>query len=60
MHRLEFAAMQNPKVRHYKLWQDGNKAKELHSQYLSGAEAGVYSPEPGAGGMGIRVQALPL
>nr|WP_246000370.1 transposase [Pontibacter diazotrophicus] len=31
LHRFEFAARQNPKVRHYKLWQDGNEAKELHS-----------------------------
>lgn len=31
LHRFEFSAKLNPKVRHYKLWQDGNEAKELIS-----------------------------
>jgi putative transposase len=31
LHRFEFAAKLNSKVRHYKLWQDGNEAKELLS-----------------------------
>ncbi|NEM99422.1 REP-associated tyrosine transposase [Pontibacter burrus] len=31
LHRFEFSAKLNPKVRHYKLWQDGNEAKELYS-----------------------------
>lgn len=31
LHRFEFNAKLNPKVRHYKLWQDGNEAKELIS-----------------------------
>ena len=31
LHRFEFNARQNPKVKHYKVWQDGNEAKELTS-----------------------------
>lgn len=31
LHRFEFNAKLNPKVRHYKLWQDGNEAKELNT-----------------------------
>ncbi|TPE45153.1 REP-associated tyrosine transposase [Pontibacter mangrovi] len=31
LHRFEFNAKLNPKVRHYKVWQDGNEAKELIS-----------------------------
>ncbi|WP_276497943.1 REP-associated tyrosine transposase [Pontibacter litorisediminis] len=31
LHRFEFNAKLNPKVRHYKVWQDGNEAKELTS-----------------------------
>ena len=31
LHRFEYSAKLNPKVRHYKLWQDGNEAKEIHS-----------------------------
>lgn len=31
LHRFEFNAKLNPKVRHYKLWQHGNEAKELIS-----------------------------
>lgn len=31
LHRFEFNAIINPKVRHYKLWQDGNEAKEILS-----------------------------
>lgn len=31
LHRFEFNAKLNPKVRHYKVWQDGNEAKELLS-----------------------------
>nr|WP_242923049.1 transposase [Pontibacter liquoris] len=31
LHRFEFNAHLNPKVRHYKVWQDGNEAKELIS-----------------------------
>ncbi|SIT91655.1 REP-associated tyrosine transposase [Pontibacter indicus] len=31
LHRFEFNAKPNPKVRHYKVWQDGNEAKEIHS-----------------------------
>lgn len=31
LHRFEFNAKLNPKVRHYKVWQDGSEAKELTS-----------------------------
>jgi putative transposase len=31
LHRFEFNAKLNPKVRHYKVWQDSNEAKEIHS-----------------------------
>ena len=31
LHRFGFNAIINPKVRHYKLWQDGNEAKEILS-----------------------------
>ncbi|MCX2738654.1 REP-associated tyrosine transposase [Pontibacter anaerobius] len=31
LHRFEFNAKLNPKVLHYKVWQDGNEAKELTS-----------------------------
>lgn len=31
LHRFEFNAKLNPKVRYYKVWQDGNEAKEIHS-----------------------------
>jgi putative transposase len=31
LHRFKFNADQNPKVKHYKLWQDGNEAKEMFS-----------------------------
>lgn len=31
LHRFEFNAKLNPKVRHYKVWQDGNEAEELIS-----------------------------
>ncbi|RAU83723.1 REP-associated tyrosine transposase [Pontibacter arcticus] len=31
LHRFEFNAKLNSKVRHYKLWQEGNEAKELIS-----------------------------
>ncbi|HEY4650556.1 MAG TPA: transposase [Pontibacter sp.] len=31
LHRFEFNAKMNPKVKHYKLWQEGNEAKELIS-----------------------------
>ena len=31
LHRFEFNAHLSTKVRHYKLWQDGNEAKELLS-----------------------------
>lgn len=29
LHRFEFNAKLNPKVKHYKFWRDGNEAKEL-------------------------------
>jgi len=31
LHRFEFNAKLNPKVRHYKVWQEGNEAKEIYS-----------------------------
>ncbi|MBJ6119483.1 transposase [Pontibacter sp. BT310] len=31
LHRFKFNADQNSKVKHYKLWQDGNEAKEMFS-----------------------------
>lgn len=31
LHRFEFNAKFNPKVRHYKVWQEGNEAKEIYS-----------------------------
>ncbi|SFG86140.1 REP-associated tyrosine transposase [Pontibacter chinhatensis] len=31
LHRFEFNAKLNPKVRHYKVWQEGNEVKEIYS-----------------------------
>jgi REP element-mobilizing transposase RayT len=31
LNQFEFAGRYNPKIKDYKFWQDGNKAKEIHS-----------------------------
>jgi putative transposase len=31
LYRFEFAGKLNPKIKEYKFWQDGNEAKEIHS-----------------------------
>ncbi|WP_222707272.1 REP-associated tyrosine transposase, partial [Pontibacter qinzhouensis] len=31
LYRFQFAGKYDPKITHYKLWQEGNEAKEIHS-----------------------------
>ncbi|MCJ8165122.1 transposase [Pontibacter sp. E15-1] len=46
LHRFQFNAIQNPKVRHYKLWQDGNEAKELISNAFIDQKLGYIHQNP--------------
>ena len=34
MYRFDFAAKYNPKIKDYKFWQDGNEAKEVHTNHF--------------------------